>query len=67
MLNDEKKTILKKHQKKNSSQPELTLLTNQTRYEIKIRKVSFLKKNLEKKTKCKSIRKTMKKNMSNTC
>ena len=43
-----KKNIKKKHQKKNSSQPELTLLTSQTRYEIKIRKVSFLKKNLEK-------------------
>jgi hypothetical protein len=62
-----KKNNFKKTSKKNSSQPELTLLTSQTRYEIKIRKVSFLKKNLEKKTKCKSIRKTVKKNMSNKC
>ena len=67
MLNDEKKTILKKHKKKKSSQTELTLLTSQTRYEIKIRKVSFFKKEPRKKTKCKSIRKTVKKNMSNTC
>jgi len=67
MLNDKKKQLKKNIKEKNLSQPELTLLTSQTRYKIKIRKVSFFKKNLEKKTKCKSIRKTVKKNMSNTC
>jgi hypothetical protein len=51
-------------EKKNPSQPGLTLRTHQTGYEIGIKKINF-KKDLEKKTEVKSI-KTMKIPRANT-